>query len=131
MEFSTSYNQVNVSNECLNKKLFQYPQPFKGIPINTHTLHPWIFIDHSTGQLMYTNNKKVLFGRRLPKREKVFVHLPMNSLQEIALICLLKHLRDVNVVEELEIPQILKRDLRKVFLIYEEHQKRLLEQPER
>lgn len=63
------------------------------------------------------------------RREKVFIHLPMKRLEDLALLCLLKHLENGDVVDKLEIPQILKQDLQKVFLIYEEHKRRLQEQP--
>ncbi|KAG4071688.1 hypothetical protein HA402_011842 [Bradysia odoriphaga] len=109
-------------------------EPFKGTPINTYALHPWVFIDRPTGQLLNAfseayriKNRQVLFGRSLGKREKVFIQSPMKSLQDITLLSLLKQLQNVDVVDRLEIPQILKRDLRKVFRIYDEHRKRLEE----
>ncbi|KAJ6642261.1 Protein Vhl [Pseudolycoriella hygida] len=106
--------------------------PNSGTPINTYSMHPWIFIDRSTGQLLQVRNESVLFGKPIyAQREKVYIHLPMKSLQDLALLCLLNSLESVDAVDELEIPEILKRDLRTVFLIREEHKKRLKEQVER
>lgn len=77
------------------------------------------------------NNEPVFFGKPLRlRRQKVIVHSPLKSLQDITLIRLSEHLRDVDAVDELEIPQILKPNLRKAVQICEEHKKRLLVKPE-
>lgn len=112
-------------------ELCYFVQPRKATPINTHTLHPWVFIDQCTGQLLNVRNQRVLYGKSTRLRELVIVHLPLKSLQDTALLCLLKHLQNVDAVEQLEIPQALKRDLRNAFRIFEEHKKRLREETER
>lgn len=118
-----SYNHFNFLQRIT--KILRI-KPFEGTNLNTYALHPWVFIDRSSGQLLHCRNKPVLYGKPIATaREKVFIHLPMKSLQDITLLCLLNHLKDVKVVDKLEIPQILKQDLRKMFLIYEEHKRRL------
>lgn len=96
-------------------------------PLNTYTSHPFVFIDNSTGQLLHVNNQPVFFAKSLEReqREKVIIHLPMKSLQDTALLCLFKQLKDVDSVDELEIPENLKCDLKQIFLVHEKHKRRL------
>lgn len=99
--------------------LFFKKQPRQTIPINTYVSHPWVFIDNFTGQLLHVRHKPVLYGREFPTRarEKVCLHLPMKRLQNIVMESLLTHLNSVDVVDQLEIPEMLKRELRHVFRI--------------
>lgn len=109
--------------------------------INTYSTHPWIFKDFYTGERMQTNHNDVYWPkpfinnngnifnrvRSLPiqlqylNREEVYIHFPLRTLRLNALWVVVKNIKSFENINKLDIPNILKNDLKSIFKEYKRH----------
>lgn len=105
---------------------FHSLQPNQFLDVNTYIGHLWMFTDTITGEEMHVLGKPIfpasykVFGAsvqrpemRQPCRLCIPIFLPMQNLRQIALRAVYILLKDLSVVDKLELPMELRNELKK------------------
>ncbi|KAK6633140.1 hypothetical protein RUM43_012884 [Polyplax serrata] len=101
-------------------------QPHESVNVDTYKTHPWIFIDPETGVKMKVgastifypiSNAEVVQRLRLNTQRTIRIpipiRLPLFTLQQISLHSVFSMIKDINDIENLELPLILKQEILK------------------
>lgn len=90
--------------------------PTKHIALNTFSTHPWIILDHFTGDPMHVAHEEIFWPppwfhnvAQLPEghqvqRKRCIIHLPMRTLRDIASSIVCDHVPTILHLSELDIP---------------------------
>ncbi|XP_055383356.1 protein Vhl [Condylostylus longicornis] len=128
---NTTEREVNVYWVDYQGRFVQYKklEPGDRTVINTFSTHPWIFRDSNSGERMHAENKEVFWPKpffsdshlsnNIPesKRKQIHIHFPLRSLRENSLWAIAKLIRPT-YIDQLEIPMVLKVELREVYKDY-------------
>lgn len=101
--------------------------PYENLNINTYKTHPWIFVDPKTGVKMKAGSGTIFYPISNAEVIRIFrinderiyripvpIRLPLFSLQEISLQKVLGLFKNINDVDNLHLPLILKKEICKL-----------------
>jgi von Hippel-Lindau disease tumor supressor len=89
------------------------------VDLNTYCTHPWVFKDSVFGERYVVQNKTVFvcnINARLPENRRLCFRIrqPLRNLMGNSLLQIAHSLRSAEAIEKLEIPELLKVELRKL-----------------